>query len=175
MCPPLAHLGRQGRQPAGPVTGVNPRRDPNSRIGDHQPRRPVLRMVRPRRLPSGMAQSDPIRTPLGLGACVRRDRGTNGVHFPQNLLCAQQARQLRSSNVRSTSRTPHHRFRNCDNGNWFCHSSICWDRVGVVRGSASRPGRPELHSRPYAARRRVARVDDSLSRTCCYRRAGRNR
>lgn len=84
MCPPLAHLGRQGRQPAGPVTGVNPRRDPNSRIGDHQPRRPVLRMVRPRRLPSGMAQSDPIRTSLGLGACVRRDRGTNGVHFPQN-------------------------------------------------------------------------------------------
>jgi hypothetical protein len=31
MCPQLAQLGRQ---PAGPVTGVNPPRSANSRVGD---------------------------------------------------------------------------------------------------------------------------------------------
>src|SRR6266481_2587202 len=63
-----------------------------------------------------------------------------------------------SSNARSTSRTARRRAGNRNNGPWLGISSIGWDWAGVIRGSASRPRRPKLHTRPYAPRRRRARI-----------------
>jgi hypothetical protein len=53
--------GRAGTVRAGLLSGVNPPRRANSRAGRSAPmgRRPVLKVVQPRGLLSGMAQSDP--------------------------------------------------------------------------------------------------------------------
>ena len=51
-----------------------------------------------------------------------------------------------SSNARSTSRTVRRRAGNCNNVYWLGISSIGWDWAGVIRGSASRPRGPKLHT-----------------------------
>jgi hypothetical protein len=55
-----AHSPRHGRRPARLLTGVNPPRSANSppAIGAHEPWRPVLKVVRPRRLPQHVPSSE---------------------------------------------------------------------------------------------------------------------